>query len=69
MGGVAVGAVRVRLMLHLRVILGFWLTGVGTEAVGWRRFIRVAGGDAALIEGPAWASGFILVYAVKGSGC
>lgn len=72
-GGVAVSSVWRRRLLHVRVRMLLWVRGSGLRvsdvAVGWRHFIWVAGGDAALVQGPAGASGFILVLTVDGRSC
>lgn len=67
LSGVTVGAVGLLkvLFVWVGVVLGIWcaglgLLGQGIVGVGWRRLIGVAGGDAALVKGPTWTSGFIL---------
>lgn len=76
--GISVGGMWVLMMLlHVGVwvVLGVWCAGRGLLAegggvsVGWRRFVRVAGRDAPLIEGPTRSSGFILVYVMNGCCC
>lgn len=67
LSGVTVGAVGLLkvLFVWVGVVLGIrcaglGLLGQGIVGVGWRRLIGVAGGNAALVEGPTWTSGFIL---------
>lgn len=63
LGGVAVGAVGLLKVLRVcvRVVLVLrWLGEGRAVAAGRGRLIRVAGGDAALVEGPTGTPGFIL---------